>query len=200
MGENTRRIGGQTTHRSRLFFTLKRNIIILGWENDPICTIEISESGNIYKIGLKKDNISMFPLQHFRDKSGLEKWWNNRAVPIKQGKIRELIEEKGFLSTQEFLVKNLGLSLTDYYWIKPIDSDLVWEKVNLYTNNFREGMVYENSVIPDDNVCCYSPDASLQGQLPKCWTIKKETTDYDYGCVCEAFTILNKEFVSAYDI
>ena len=34
------------------------------------------------------------------------------------------------------MVDNLALSLTDCYWIKPIDSDIAWEDVNLYTNHF----------------------------------------------------------------
>ena len=34
------------------------------------------------------------------------------------------------------LVNNLALSLTDCYWIKPIDSLVTWEQVSLFQNNF----------------------------------------------------------------
>lgn len=39
-----------------------------------------------------------------------------------------LLKIKGIFYPEEYLVKNLGLSLTDYYWIRPIDSGLTKEQ------------------------------------------------------------------------
>ena len=57
---------------------------------------------------------------------------------MSQGGIREMLEKADIDFPSEYLVKNLGLSLTDYYWIRPVDSNLTWEKVNLYDNDFAE--------------------------------------------------------------
>lgn len=213
-------------------------------KNEPICNLDISFSGDIVGLGKIVTNSDLLPLQHKDDKQGLIQWWNNRAVPIKQGKVKKMLKKNGYLSTKEYLVKNLGLSLTDYYWIKPVDSDLSWEKVNLYTNAFTNdfnGIFFHDS--PTNAVNEYNPSSSLQGQLEKSWVIindkrmllkgnqdelssesineviasklhqlqgfhnytpyklaKIEGSQYDYGCVCESFTNLEKELVSAYDI
>lgn len=42
----------------------------------------------------------------------LRQWWKRRAVPISQGHIRSMLESKGLLGPEDFLLKNLGLSLT----------------------------------------------------------------------------------------
>ena len=36
----------------------------------------------------------------------------------------------------DYLIQNLGLSLTDYYWMKPVGSHLKWKDVNLFENAF----------------------------------------------------------------
>lgn len=212
-------------------------------KNDPLCMVDISESGEINKTGNFVGDSALFPLQHRQDARGLVKWWNNRAVPISQGRIKEMLEKAGCITSQELLVKNLGLSLTDYYWINPIDSDLTWEKVNLYDNDFcgSLSLVYDGT---DSNpINEYNPCSSLQGQLEKSWIIqngermlvkgnrnelssesineviatklhekqgfnnytpyqliKITGREYDFGCISKAFTSLNKELVSAYDI
>ena len=65
-------------------------------------------------------------------------------------------------------IRNLGLSLTDYFWVKPIDSNLKWEDVNLFQNPFQnEWQVEKFSENEGDNIDIYNPNSSLQGQLEK---------------------------------
>lgn len=56
-------------------------------------------------------------------------------MPLSQGKIRRILEEQGVSCPEEYLVKNLGLSLTDYYWIRPLDSELTRRKAENVTSN-----------------------------------------------------------------
>ena len=51
------------------------------------------------------------------------------------------VQYRGLISTGEYLLRNLGLSLTDHYWIKPIDSSLKWAEVNLFDNDFRDNII-----------------------------------------------------------
>lgn len=72
-------------------------------------------------------------------------------------------------------IRNLGLSLTDYFWVKPIDSNLKWEDVNLFQNPFQnEWQVEKFSENEGDNIDIYNPNSSLQGQLEKKWIIHND--------------------------
>ena len=94
--------------------------------DDPVCAITIDEiSGGILRIA-KPDNPELLPLGGNVDPAMLRKWWQRRAVPIGQGKIQRILEQLGIASPHEYLVKNMGLSLTDHYWIKPLNIELGW--------------------------------------------------------------------------
>jgi hypothetical protein len=78
-------------------------------------------------------NAELLPLVCRGDRqTGLKKWWNERSIPLGQGRVKEMLEEKGLVEPSEYLLRNLGLSLTDYYWIKPVSSNLTWKDVNLF--------------------------------------------------------------------
>ena len=69
------------------------------------------------------------------------------------------------------MVKNLGLSLTDYYWIRPLDSELTWKMVSLYQNEFRGNLEIANKKISGSKTMTYTPDSTLQGELEKSWML-----------------------------
>lgn len=84
-----------------------------------------------------------------------------------------MLKEKGLISPREYLLKNLGLSLTDYYWIKPMGEYYRWEDVNLFTNGFANEVELEQFRMDDTShkYSQYVPNSSLQGQLDKKWII-----------------------------
>lgn len=144
--------------------------------DDPICTITIDPvSGAIHRVA-KPIAPELLPLGGSVDSDMLKKWWQHRAVPIGQGKIRRILEDLGIATPQEYLVKNLGLSLTDHYWIKPIDMDLGWADVNLFTNDFRDPVGdmqfgQESDQTMELPANAFSPSSSVQGELRKKWII-----------------------------
>lgn len=75
------------------------------------------------------------------------------------------------------LVKNYGLSLSDHYWIKPVDSEIEWDDVNLYTNKFNFEKTLDLKFYKDeeeiDDSENLSADYSLGGVLPKKWIINE---------------------------
>ncbi|MEE8815993.1 MAG: hypothetical protein SOH60_05910 [Lachnospiraceae bacterium] len=96
-------------------------------------------------------------------------WWSHRAVPGSREEMAVVFREAGCLTPKEYLVKNLALSLTDTYWIRPVESDLSWKDVNLYqhahmTTNF----------VPYHNATSFDPNASLGGQMTKYWDLTEE--------------------------
>ncbi len=65
-------------------------------------------------------------------------WWKDRAIPkTRQGAVSAL-ERLGYKNTTSAMVNNLCLSLNDCYWIKPQNSSLSWEDVNLFKNDFTD--------------------------------------------------------------
>lgn len=146
-------------------FMLKR-------QDKEIAVLNLTDEGTIANYKLFDKNIELAPIHSFKSTDWLKKWWARRAVPIEQGHIRQMLMNKGLLGPEDYLVKNLGLSLTDYYWISPIDSGLCWKDVNLFQNDFHDDINIANKD-PDtsDTMPHYTPNSSLQGSLDKCWTI-----------------------------
>lgn len=120
--------------------------------------VEFSEDGELISL-VEILSYSHLPLEIQRDKNYASKWWKDRAVP----KSRKNIDTK--LNTAKWLYDNLGLSLSDCYWIKTKDSELVWSDVNLFTNDF-------NSLTLVSKHSSFTPDASTGGDLPKLWVIE----------------------------
>jgi len=129
----------------------------------------MNSNGGIEKYSRENLDDPLLPLQYKANKNDfLKKWWDERSIPIGQGRVDQMLIEKGLLGPGDYLMKNLGLSLTDYYWIKPIESKLHWADVNLYENDFKENIL----IAIDSSFKTFSPNSSLQGQLEKSWQIR----------------------------
>ncbi len=96
----------------------------------------------------------------------MKKWWEMRAIPAGRYTIRELINSLLVISPEQYLAKNLGLSVTDTYWVRPIELDISYEDVNFFNLNS-----YNSGIIPYHNNSSYDPNASLGGQMEKYWDL-----------------------------
>lgn len=146
-------------------------------KDTPVCAITIDASSGVILRVSKPVNPELLPLGGNIDAEKLRSWWQRRAVPVGQGKIMRILEKAGISSTQEYLVKNWGLSLTDHYWIKPHDFAFGWNEVNLFNNPFVDpvGDMQFTEAIGDTvelPVNAFSPSSTLQGALRKKWIIR----------------------------
>ncbi|MGN0338327.1 MAG: hypothetical protein ACI4EE_12615 [Lachnospiraceae bacterium] len=146
-------------------------LYVLKRRDDIVTVIDFLEDGTIYKFHQELVNPELAPLHDADNHDWLKQWWKRRAVPVGQGHIRQLLERKGLLGPEDYLLKNLGLSLTDYYWISPLDSGLTWKDVNLFENEFHEDILIGQGKEENKGIPHYTPNSSLQGSLEKCWTI-----------------------------
>ena len=162
-------------------------------KDDPLLAVDIDEDGAIRKISQEAREVDLLPLAYRYDRqAGLKKWWNERSIPLRQGRVKEMLEEKGLVSPSEYLMHNLGLSLTDYYWIKPIHSNLTWNDVNLFDNDFKENLLIRMNSSSDGS---FTPNSTLQGELEKSWQIrngkriliKGNSDQYSVECLNEVF-------------
>ena len=133
-------------------------------KDDVVASLQLDDlSGAILKV-TPSASPELLPLGGSQGADSLRKWWLHRAVPISQGNIAALLQQEGIPSTQSLLVRNLGLSLSDHYWIKPSGSELPWKDVSPFSNAF-------SSLSEAASAQFHSPDAALQGDLIKKWLI-----------------------------
>ncbi len=145
---------------------------VLKRKDEVITIINFTEDGKVYRFHQDLVNPELAPMHDSKNYNWLREWWSRRSVPISQGNIRKMLEEKGLLGPEDYLLKNLGLSLTDYYWISPVDSGMMWKDVNLFENEFRGNIFIGDEIqYSNQNFPHYTPNGSLQGTLEKSWMI-----------------------------
>lgn len=192
------------------------------------------DTGVIQSLDIREKEI--MPPRAARSLPEFRNWWTDRAIPKTRHNLRLWLETHGVKDTQGFLLKNLALSLTDCWWVRPTGSGIKWKDVNFYNNDF--GVIRKEV---EQTATRYTPDASTSGNLPKFWVAEgKErilikgneggTYQQSYnevfasnlherqkrfpfveyrlvsingkgiGCACKAFTDIDTEFISAWDL
>jgi hypothetical protein len=144
----------------------------------PVAEIEVfEETSAILKIG------EVFAPEHIPvgidfingkiNRGDLNAWWSGRAIPASRQNFREAMQELGVTSAEKLLTKCFGLSLSDQYWVNPIDKPLEWEKINFFDNSFSKdvGNALFGMNIQGDEINLTSPDNTSDGWLKKKWKI-----------------------------
>lgn len=107
------------------------------------------------------------------DRAALNDWWTDRSIPASRSGVRNALELLEVANTKMLLVKCFGLSLSDQYWIRSADLDIVWEDINFFDNEFSEdiGDALFGKAKKDKNFDFSSPDNTSDGCLKKRWKI-----------------------------
>jgi len=107
------------------------------------------------------------------DIDDLEDWWQGRSIPASRQNFRKALEDMGVSSSSQLLTKCFGLSLSDQYWVNPIDSPLEWEKINFFDNSFSEdvGNAFFQTIPKRHPLNLCAPDNTSDGVLKKKWRI-----------------------------
>ena len=141
---------------------------------DHVITVcNLTDNGQMISWSENIREPELAPLEQRISSDYLQKWWNNRQSPISQGRLAEFLEQRGLTDPGDYLLRNLGLSLTDYYWMKPVGSHLTWNDVNLYENDFRENILRSIDDGWSRTPAMLSPNSSLRGELEKTWVIRQ---------------------------
>lgn len=151
---------------------------ILMHKNVQIAELHISEqTGYISKIGQIYDYrhlpVGVGYKKGVIDRAALGEWWTDRAIPASRSGVRKALEQLNLANTTMLLTKCFGLSLSDQYWIKPIDSDVEWKDVNFFDNPFSEdiGDILLGKRKNTKGINLGSPDNTSDGFLKKRWKI-----------------------------
>lgn len=112
----------------------------------------------------------------------LNEWWRARSIPSVRPGIDSKLAELQEAATYTLPFRSLGLSLSDSYWLRPLDSEgLSWHEVNFFQNDF-ETSHKEGWDLWLEHVGLASPDNTSEGALPKRWTIRDGARVLVKGC------------------
>lgn len=147
----------------------------------PVCQLQLDEAtGHIMKIG-KTHHPEHLPVgvktsDGAADRADLNRWWAGRTIPASRSGIGQALEAMGLADTRVLLTKCLGLSLSDQYWMKPMDRDVDWADVNFFDNPFSEdvGNALLGKPVKPADFDFHSPDNTSDGFLKKRWKIINE--------------------------
>ena len=116
-------------------------------------------------------------------KRELNEWWRSRAIPNVRPGIGSKLNDLNVADTFLIPFKNLGLSLSDCYWIVPADDSISvsWKDVNYFDNPFAD-VENERWDFWLSNVGLDSPDNTSEGALPKKWTVVEGKRMLLKGC------------------
>ncbi len=141
---------------------IENRMFLLKHKNHDVAILQLSPEGDIENFEVISP--ARMPFLGSGDKKHLHIWWKNRAIPEGRERLIELLKKYDCKSPGEFLMKNLGLSLTDAYWLSPAEMDLSWDEVNLFSHGNKTLHFHSG-----DGRVHYSNqrDASLGGNLEK---------------------------------
>ena len=155
-------------------------------KNTPVMLMRYNTIYNAIEEIYEIYNIEYAPLaiyNAYNDKSqNLTKeanaWFRGRGIPSWRKDLENLLEKLNVSSPEELLNKSYGLSLSDQYWLKEENSDIKWENINFFTNNFEYEAYLEASLdsssceVTTDKEILKSPNNTTDGMLQKGWVIE----------------------------
>ena len=106
-------------------------------------------------------------------------WFRGIGIPSWRKDLEKLLDKLGVSSSVELLNKYYGLSLSDQYWLKDVNSAVKWEDINFFTNDFEYEAYLDasldsssKSIVSLDKNIFKSPNNTTDGMLQKGWIIE----------------------------
>lgn len=150
---------------------------ILMNKNMPAVELELDDdTATILKV-LKTYELDFLPVgidakSGIPNKKELNEWWFGRSIPASRSGIRTALEKLNIQHSEQLLLRCYGLSLSDQYWMKPVDSELQWKNINFFDNDFSDdvGNILFGQPASQD-IDLMSPCNTSDGWLKKKWKI-----------------------------
>ena len=113
-------------------------------------------------------------------RTNLSEWFKGRGIPSCRDKLDMLLLRLNVVAPSELLDKAFGLSLSDQYWLKPVGTDIKYEDINFFDNDFNyaefmEASLSKNSKMIQNASSLKTPNNTTDGMLKKAWIIENGT-------------------------
>lgn len=142
-------------------------------KDDPVARISIEPDGIKWKENINKKLLPLV-LSKVQDDEMSEKmnlWNGNRCIPAGRPNYQELLDRLNLKHSSDWITLSYMCSLTDCYWFKTTDSQVIWQDVNFHQNGFDSNLYkflfYGDLTTAINNF--YSPDIVTDGAIPKMW-------------------------------
>lgn len=113
--------------------------------------------------------------------SDIQSWLGRRNFAKHKAHLRKWLKEWRLDDLEGFIQVTQGLSLNDTFWIRPENSQLRWDEINLYANDFSDIVsrtAFETG-LHGLKLSSTSPEFTSEGSFEKCW-IREEDGIYLY--------------------
>lgn len=88
--------------------------------------------------------------------------------------VRQILDDAEIDVPEELAMRNLGLSLSDQYWIRPDGTQLCWKDINFFNNGFTTVSELTASHSPIRTPAGAHPDNTSDGNLVKRWIVRRD--------------------------
>ena len=110
------------------------------------------------------------------DKTQFNRWWKNRQIPASRNGLKEILYKSNIYDKDHFDLldsKAYCLSLSDQYWVKSVDENILWEDINFFEHEFSEdiGKIFFDRNNNLSNLNLNTPDMTSNGNYEKRWKI-----------------------------
>jgi len=169
--------GGKRDYTLKLF-----DEVLLGFSLDE--SFEGKESIEITFVN--EDKKHLMPVNLNISPEGIKAWIKTRTISKNRAYVQEVLKSVnlGSRRTKAIIDVSKALSLNDSYWIDSVNSNLSFDRVNIYDNAFDEvlSLVAFMGIEQNIKVLSSSPELTTQGMLRKGWRrISGETWLYKGG-------------------
>ena len=102
----------------------------------------------------------------------INSWLEHRQAAKHRRHLKELMMKCGCFTKAGFIDMTRCASLTDTFWVKKEDSELTWNDISLFTNEFDEvvaRIAFDGVGMYGEQFSSTTPELSTSGSFEKCW-------------------------------
>lgn len=160
-------------------FSVKPVLYVLKHKDLDVAMVQIDPVSGKIEYVLEVYMPEELPLGCKRDGNGIREWWESRAIPDSRRGIQQVLHYLQEDTNLSLMLSAYGLSLTDHYWMQPINKELYWKDLNFYENDFSDELgnllTETKKVAVDTHISKFSPSSSVNGEMKKKWVIENGT-------------------------
>ncbi|MCD7716366.1 MAG: HipA protein [Lachnospiraceae bacterium] len=126
-----------------------------------------SELGTLKFEEISRESGALLPIGF----SDIQSWIAQRQAPKHRAHIEKLLRLCGCYDLEGYIRVTYALNLNDTFWIRPAASDLTWDRVSLFRNDFDETiahLAFEGGLY-GESFSTTSPEFGTSGSFAKCW-------------------------------
>lgn len=109
-------------------------------------------------------------------------WFKGRGIPSWRDGLDDFLDNIGIKNKDILLNKAYGLSLSDQYWMNPVERPMDWEDINFFDHDFNSQdfieASFENRIMDNKSLDLYSPNNTSDGMLKKAWIVGVDKQRY----------------------